>query len=64
MGPWDIVILLIVALMVSLAVFVLVRSHKAGKSSCGCGCAAGCEGCPGCQMRDEKKEESKPPVSR
>ena len=62
MGPWDIVILLIVALLVSFAVFVLVRSHKAGKS--GCGCAMDCEGCPGCRMRDEKKEESKPPVSR
>ena len=61
MGPWDIVILLIVALLVSLAVFVLVRSHKAGKTSCGC---ASCDGCPGCGMRDQKEEENKTPLSR
>ncbi|MBQ6541152.1 MAG: FeoB-associated Cys-rich membrane protein [Lachnospiraceae bacterium] len=62
MGPWDIVILLIVALLVSLAVFVLVRSHKAGKTSCGC--ASGCDGCAGCRMRDQKEEENKTPLSR
>ena len=61
MGPWDIVILLIVALLVSLAVFVLVRSHKAGKTSCGCasGCD-GCTGCPGCAMKEEKEKPKAP----
>ena len=61
MGPWDIVILLIVALLVSLAVFVLIRSHKAGKTSCGCasGCD-GCTGCPGCAMKEEKEKPKAP----
>ena len=53
MGLWDIIILIIVGLLASFAVFVLVRSHKEGKTSCGC--AAGCAGCPGCAAKEQKK---------
>ena len=54
MGPWDIVILVIVGLVIAAAVFVLVRSRKEGKTSCGC--PTGCAGCSGCAMKEQKNE--------
>ncbi len=52
----TLVVLLIVAALVGLAVFSLVKKRKSG-GSCGCGC-----GCGGCAMADachggKKKEK-------
>lgn len=38
MSPADIVILAVIALTVGIIIFRMVRNHKKGKSSCGCGC--------------------------
>lgn len=40
----TIIIGLIVAVVVGLVIFSLIRNKKKGKSSCGCGC--GCGHCP------------------
>ena len=55
MGPWDIVVLILVSGLLGLAVFVLVRSHKEGKSSCGC--QTDCSGCPGCTAGKATEKE-------
>lgn len=40
----TIIIGLIVAVIVGLVIFSMVKNNKKGKSSCGCGC--GCSHCP------------------
>ena len=41
----TIITLLVVALLVFLAVYSIIKNKKAGKSSCGCSC----QGCPNAQ---------------
>ena len=52
MNHWDIIIIIALAIVVTLAVIKIIRNKKAGKSSCGCDCSS----CAGCQMHchDEK----------
>ena len=38
----TVIVLLIVAALVGLAVFSMVKKHKSG-GSCGCGCGCGCD---------------------
>ena len=52
----TIIIALVLAAVIGLIIFFMIRNKKKGKSSCSCGC--GCEGCSaavGCgQKRDNK----------
>ena len=58
MGLWDYIILALIIALAGAAVFVLIRSHKAGKNACGC--EKGCAGCPGCAMKEEKEKPKAP----
>ena len=49
----TVLVLIILAALVGLAVFSLVRKRKSG-SSCGCGC-----GCGGCAMADACRQKRK-----
>lgn len=41
--PWGtIIVLAVLAIIVGLIIFYMVRQKKAGKNNCGCGC----ENCP------------------
>ncbi len=49
----TVIVLLIVAALVGLAVFSMVKKHKSG-GSCGCGCGCGC-----CAMAGACHEKSR-----
>ena len=46
----TIITLLVVAILVFLAIFSIIKSKKAGKSSCGCSCS----GCPNAEFCHKK----------
>ncbi len=64
MGAWfssnwiDVALIAGVALVAALAVWVMIRSRKAGKAPCGCscsGCGGACASCPmGCHAAGKK----------
>ncbi len=52
MNIWDAVILLLVAVALGVAVWIIIKNRKSGKSCCG-DCSS-CRGCSkGCQEKNE-----------
>jgi hypothetical protein len=49
----NLVVCLLLAAIVGLAIYILVRNKKNGKSSCGCGCA-NCPSAGMCHPADKK----------
>lgn len=45
MNIWDVVIFIIVAGLVSLAVWRMIRNRRQGKGGCSCGCANCLQNC-------------------
>lgn len=52
MKPWDIIVILIIALIVGLAAFYVIRSKKKGRKCIGCPYAS----TKNCQCNAKKKE--------
>ena len=50
MNGWDFLIIGVIAAAVALAIFVIVRNKKRGKTSCGCDCSR----CGGCAASEKK----------
>ncbi len=48
----TIIVILVIAILIFLAVFKLIRDKKNGKSSCGCGCG-------GCAMKNKCNQKDK-----
>ncbi|MCH5194968.1 MAG: FeoB-associated Cys-rich membrane protein [Oscillospiraceae bacterium] len=55
MNPGTIVVLLIVAAIVALILFSMIRNKKKGKSSCSCGCGS-CQNSSLCHSSKNIKE--------
>lgn len=52
----DILITVGLVAVVGVAVFILIRNKKSGKTGCGCGCSD-CSKCPSaCKQKDESEQ--------
>lgn len=52
MGPFDILLLIVIGLILGGAVFGFVKTRK--KGGCSCSSCASCGSCPSCARRDPK----------